>query len=931
MGFDVMSPIWLAFIPVGIVSIILLSKGLKRKGDVKRNAVIFLRSLLITLLLLVGAKVGLTWTVNDTATVYLIDASDSMKNSNTISESFIREAMGYMKDTDIAGVILFGEDPVMENFLSKEPTFEKINSMVKGSFTNIERAITAGISILPDKNRKRIVLITDGEENEGDSSKAAGILRDKGIDFKVFKVDRDRGNEAAIVNITAPAGLNKNERYNIVVNIKSNFKTTGKLILFDCNEKAAEEIVEISKGENKFVFSDTADSTGFKTYRAVLEADGDRDRRNNEASAIINVMDEPTVLLLEGSAGEGEEIAKMLSAAGLDYKRMHAEAAPSSIQSLIQYKAIILTNVSAEKLNNGFLNSLEPYVKDFGGGLVVIGGDDSFALGGYYKTPLEKVLPVNMELKGKKAIPDMSIVLVIDKSGSMTDGSGGVTRIELAKEAASRVLDSLRDQDIIGVLAFDTSMYWVVEPQKLGNREEIRNNIGSIRADGGTSILPPLKEGIKTIKSIDSKIKHVILLTDGQAEKTGYDDVLSDAAASGITVSTVAVGRDADSNLLRYISQKADGRFYQTDEYTNLPTIFAKETFMAAKAYLNNREFTPTLVSTHPIITNAVKEGLPNLLGYVAASPKDTARVVLESDEGDPVLSLWQYGLGKTVAWNSDMNGIWSGNYVNWDNNGLLWNGIVNWTIENYDDEELQIDTQLDGGYAFINVKQKDSNEEYVTKAIITSPSLGTSEISLNAEAPGQYGGSFKLDEIGSFLIKVVQEEGGEIIRSLGTGLSVPYSPEYAIDAKTDTLDRLVSESGGRYINSPKEIYEGNIADVRGRKDLTAVLLLLAFTVFLVDIAARRLKLPFDKIIKKFNNMSKKVRIKRKEDISKAKAKKWDIRKSGTVDNTSQSIENNIAEKKDNIVIRDADKTEDKKKTGNEILDTTALLKRKRR
>jgi hypothetical protein len=221
VGFDVMSPIWLAFIPVGIVSIILLSKGLKRKGDVKRNAVIFLRSLLITLLLLVGAKVGLTWTVNDTATVYLIDASDSMKNSNTISESFIREAMGYMKDTDIAGVILFGEDPVMENFLSKEPTFEKINSMVKGSFTNIERAITAGISILPDKNRKRIVLITDGEENEGDSSKAAGILRDKGIDFKVFKVDRDRGNEAAIVNITAPAGLNKNERYNIVVNIKS--------------------------------------------------------------------------------------------------------------------------------------------------------------------------------------------------------------------------------------------------------------------------------------------------------------------------------------------------------------------------------------------------------------------------------------------------------------------------------------------------------------------------------------------------------------------------------------------------------------------------------------------------------------------------------------------------------------------------------------
>lgn len=931
MGFDVMSPIWLAFIPMGIVFIILLSKDLKRKGNAKRNAAIFLRCLLITLLLLVGAKIGFTWTVNDTATVYLIDASDSMKSNNLISESFVREAMGDMKDTDTAGVILFGGDPVMENFLSKEPAFEKINSMVKGNYTNIERAITAGISILPEKSKKRVVLITDGEENDGDSHKTAGILRDKGIDFKVFKVDRDRGNEVAVVNVTAPPRLNKNERYNIVVNIKSNFKTTGKLVLFDGNERAAEEVVEISRGDNKFVFSDIAEGTGLKTYRAVLEADGDSDGRNNEASSIINVLDEPTVLLLEGSAGEGEEIAKMLSASGLDYKRMQAEAAPSSLQSLVQYKTIVLSNVSAEKLNNGFLDSLEPYVKDFGGGLVVIGGDDSFALGGYFKTPLEKVLPVNMELKGKKAIPDMSIILVIDRSGSMSDGSGGVTRIELAKEAASRVLDSLRDQDIIGVLAFDTGMYWVVEPQKPGNREEIRNNIGSIRAGGGTSILPPLKEGIKTIKSIDSKIKHVILLTDGQAEKTGYDDVLSDAAASGITVSTVAVGRDADSNLLKYISQKAGGRFYQTDEYTNLPTIFAKETFMAAKAYINNREFTPRLVSTHPVIINAARGGLPNLLGYVAASPKDTARVVLESDEGDPILSLWQYGLGKSVAWNSDMSGIWSGNYVSWENNALLWNDIINWTIENYDDEELQIDTQLGGGYAFIDVKQKDSNEEYATKAIITAPSLVTSEISLTAEAPGQYGGAFKLDEIGSFLIKVVQEEEGEIVRSLGTGLSVPYSPEYAIDAKTDTLDRLINESGGRYINSPKEVYEGHMADVRGRKDLTAILLLLAFSLFLIDIAARRMNLPFNKIVKMFDNMSEKVKIKRKEDIIKVKAENSDIRKSGTVDNTSQSIEDSIVEEKEKPAIKDADKKEDRKKTGNEILDTTALLKRKRR
>lgn len=930
MGFDIISPIWLAFLPIGIPIIFLMSKGLKRKGRVKKNTAIFLRCMLITLLILVCAKIGLTWTINDTATVFLIDASDSMKGSDPATESFVKEAINMMKVPDRAGVILFGEDPVMESFLSQEPSFERIRTIVKGNYTNMERAITAGISVLPEKSRKRIVLITDGEENEGDSSKTAGILKEKGIDFKVLMVEKDKGKEAAVVNVVAPARLNKNEKYNVIVNIKSNFKTKGKLTLFDGNEKAIEEFVDISKGENKYVFSDKADSAGYKTYKAVLEADEDSDSRNNEASAIINVLDEPVILLLEGKSNDGEEIAKMLSAANLDYKRYNAEGAPTTIQSLIQYKTIILSNVSAEKLNNGFINALEPYVKDFGGGLVAVGGDDSFALGGYYKTPLEKVLPVNMELKGKKAIPDMSILLVIDKSGSMSDGFGGTSRIELAKEAASRVLDSLRDQDDIGVLAFDDSMYWVVEPQKPGDREEIRNMIGSIREGGGTSILPPLKEAVKTIKGIDSKIKHVILLTDGQAEKTGYDDVLLDAATSGITVSAVAVGHDADANLLKYISQKAGGRFYQTDEYTNLPAIFAKETFMAAKAYLNNREFVPRIVSTHPVINNVIEGGLPKLLGYVAASPKDTARVVLESDEGDPVLTLWQYGLGKTIAWNSDMSGKWSGNYVNWENNITLWNGIINWTIENYDDNELQIDTYLEGGNALIDVRQRESSEEFATKAIITTPSLDTIELKLNAEAPGQYKGVFKTGEIGNFLIKVIQSSDGEIVSSVGTGLTVPYSPEYKIDAKTDGIDRLINESGGRYIKSPKEVYEGDIAQVRGRKDLTPYLLLLAFIILLADIAVRRLNLPFEKALKSFNKLLKKIKISKKENkiVTQDDKSKESIDKK--VDIKKEDMYNYKSKEEINTDLKKEEKANGKDAIGKETLNTTALLKKKR-
>lgn len=916
MVIDFIRPLWLILIPAAIIFLFITSKNLNRKGRLRKNIILIIRSILFTLLLLSIAGMGIVWTVDDNATIFLVDSSDSMKDYYGVSEKFIKEALNQMTNKDAAGIILFGEEPQMENFLSLKPAFEKIINTTGDRYTNIEKAITAGMSILPDKSRKRIVLVTDGEENEGDSSKIAAILKEKGIDLKVKKIDKDKGSEVAALSVTAPQSLNIGEEYNIVVNIESNINTIGKLTLFDGNEKAAEEKVDISKGENRFVFKDKADTTGFKTYRAIIDAFEDKESRNNEASTFMNILDEPMILLIEGKPGEGEEISKMLDASNAYYKRVEAQSAPSSLQSLVQYKTIILSNVSAENLNDGFLEALEPYVKDFGGGLIASGGEDSFALGGYYKTSLEKVLPVNMELKGKKAIPDMSIILVIDKSSSMSQSSGGITKLDLAKEAAARVLDSLRDGDEIGVLAFDTSMYWVVEPQKIANRDEIRNDIGTIRQGGGTSILPPLEEAVKTAKGLDSKIKHVILLTDGQAEKTGYDKVLEDAANSGITVSTVAAGQDADINLLQYISQKAGGRFYQTDEYTNLPTIFAKETFMAAKAYLNNREFVPRITSLHPVIGNAVEMGLPKLLGYVAASPKDTARVVLESDEGDPILTLWQYGLGKTAAWNSDMTGRWSANYVKWENNLTLWNNLINWTIENYEGQDLEVDTSIEGGYGQIKAKQIDNNEEFATKAVITTPSLKTIEIDLAAEAPGQYIGSFRLDEIGTYLIKAVQSKEGEIQRTVGTGLSVPYSPEYAIDAKTDKLDRLVNEAGGKYIKDPKEVYEGPIADVTGRRDLTSSLLLLALLLFLADIAIRRLNLPLERLAGLFDNVSKIIKIERKENKEKV---------------SGENI--NIVQKTDSTIEKQSkvEKGEKQIKAETKPLDTTALLKRKKK
>lgn len=924
MGFDIGKPVYLLLILAVDVMLFLTTKNLRARAGGKKAVILAARFFTCFFLILALSELGIVWTVEETSTIFLLDASDSMAAYRKDVESFMKEALDLMKDKDKAAVISFGEEPVMESFLAQQPVFEQIGKIDGSKYTNIEKALNAAVSVLPESSRKRIVIITDGEENEGNSSNIAGVLKDKAVDLKVMKIQREKGNEVAAISLTAPQTLNLGEEFNISVNIKSNVNTLAKLTLFDGSQKAAEENIELTKGENRFVFKDIADTRGFKTYRAVVEADLDTEMRNNEASAFINVLDKPMILLLEDKEGEGNEIAKILDGAKTDYKRLSAKSAPSDLQSLAQYKTIILANVSAENLSDGFLKALEPYVRDLGGGLVATGGDDSFALGGYFKTSLEKVLPVNMELKGKKAIPDMSIFVVIDKSGSMASVSGGITKLDLAKEAAARVLDSLRDNDDIGVLAFDNAQYWVVQPQKPGDREALRSDIGTITQGGGTSILPALEEAVDKMKNQTSKIKHIILLTDGQAENTGYDKLLEEAKNVGITISTVAAGYDADIQLLEYIAQEAGGRFYVTDQYTNIPTIFAKETFMVARAYLNKREFAPRLVSMHSVLEGVAEGGMPNLMGYIASSPKDSARVILESDEGDPILTIWQYGLGKTVAWNSDMKGTWSKNYVNWDKNSVLWNNLINWTIENYSTEDLEISARIQGGYGEISAVQKNSNETIDTRAVITTPSLGKIEVDLNPEAPGRYKGSFRIDDTGAYIIKVTQSKYGEVQRAVNTGISVQYSPEYSMDANSHKLERLVIESGGKYIKDAKEVFEGTLAPVKGRVDLTSPLLLLALLAFLLDIAVRRLKLPMDKIVELFNGICSRVGKMKTGNVNKSEHPKSD-------EAMQQKPEKNIEEKKHSVEGKKEKQSKDKKKASTGTLNTEALLKRKRK
>jgi Mg-chelatase subunit ChlD len=922
MAINFARPYLLIILPILLFALFYTAKRLNRIYKLKKNIILTIRIIIFTLLILALAGFSLKWAAKDTTTVFVVDASDSMLTSRAEAEKFVAEALDKKSPKDSAAVLVFGDNAQVESFISKAPAFNKIETKINGTYTNIENALTAAISMFTENSKKRVVLITDSEENEGKASKTAPSLIEQGIDFKVYNLEKTVGNEVAVDSVSVPQRLNMGEDFNVVVNITSTVNTDAKLTLFSGKEKVAEENVQLSKGGNSFVFKDRASIGGFKNYKVIVEAGLDGEVKNNEASAFTNVKDKPRVMVIEDAKGEADALINILKASGIEYSKVSAASVPRTLQELTTYKTIISCNVSAENLNEGFLNALEPYVKDFGGGFVATGGDNSFALGGYFKTNLEKVLPVNIEMKGKKEIPDMSMMLIIDKSGSMTGGQGGITKLDIAKEAAARTLDSLRARDEIGVLTFDDTNYWVIKPKKAEDKDSLRDDIGTIRSGGGTSILPALDEGYNTLKKSNAKIKHIILLTDGQAEQSGYDELIKKIKEDNITVSTVAVGGDADRGLLENIAKGADGRFYFTDDIANIPRIFAKETFMAAKAYLNNREFTPVISSSHPIISAVAENGLPSLLGYLGASPKDAAKVILRSDEDDPILTVWQYGLGKTAAWNSDVSGKWSRNYIGWENNARLWQNIINFTVESYETETASIEAVMEGSKGIISFADKDTTNETPTTATIVTPSLESIEVKLYPTAPGKYGGSFDVKEPGVYMIKGMQNKDGEITNAVTNGLAVQYSPEYKIASEASTLDMLVKEAGGTYIKTVEEVYKGNPKEVSGRTDLANAFLIIALILFVLDIALRRLNFSFDKLSVGAAAIKQSVPNKinsRKKSLKKAALikKKQDYKGKLEVENDTK-----ITEQVNKVPV-------EKKKAETETLNTSELLKRK--
>ncbi|MDQ2087186.1 VWA domain-containing protein [Herbivorax sp. ANBcel31] len=849
MVFNFNHPLILLVFPVLAAYLLYVSRGMTGLSKIKRRIIVILRMTVLLLLILCLAGFGLKTASRYTTTVFLVDSSDSAIESNNKAEEFIKDSIDSKGKNDKVGIARFGADVSAELTPTLNPRFKALQTKINSGFTNIERALNHVVSMIPADDNKRVVLMSDGEENAGNVFSAVNILNDRGISLDVFMLESEEGKDVQLTSIDVPHSVRLNENFDAFIRVDSNIRTTGTLSLYRDRQLVSETDVEIQEGENNFVFPQTAEEGGMITYSAEIDAMDDTISQNNKSSAFVHVDDISNILMIQGDAEEGREIEKILKE-DVNIRAVSPEAVPSSLEQLQRYDAFVISNVPVERFSNTFLENLETSIRYMGKGLLVTGGEESYGLGGYKDTYLETVLPVEMDIKTKEEHPNLGLLLVIDKSGSMSAGSYGVTIMELAKEAAIHSTEVLTQHDYVGVIAFDNNVEWVVDTQKLDDLQKVQDAIASIRAGGGTTILPSLEEAVKSLKEdADAKLKHIILLTDGIAERSGYEPVIREMEESGITLSTVAFGQMADTELLRMLANRGNGRYYYVDEFSDMPKIFAKETTMAAKTYINNRQFTPILRSYSPILDDI--EFIPDLYGYIRTTKKPSSRVIFSSDEDEPILATWHYGLGRTAAWTSDAKGMWTEDWMNWEESSRFWKNILSWLVQKKVQDDYIVSGGIEDGKGFIEFEMPVDEviDDGEVRASLISPSGKEEQTYLETMSPGVYRGKFSADETGVYITNVSIDSEGETIDTTIDGIVVPYSPEYNIDRidGKELLERVVYESGGRIIKNSNEVFSGDTDPIENINDMTDTLLLLALILLMIDITIRRLNISFRK------------------------------------------------------------------------------------
>jgi Ca-activated chloride channel family protein len=793
-----------------------------------------------------------SWVTRDSrvATVVLVDVSDSVSDKQLDAARAYLADLAKAKGEGSLQVVSFAEKPKVVR--GSGGTFEIARHVGAGAGTDVQSAMQLAYGLYPDGYLPRLVVISDGNQTTGDVAVESYRAKELGVRVSWRTFDQDKVAEVRVIGVSLPDEVKVGQPFEVTAEVWSTEPQKVTLALAQDefpNPLDPSKAVDLREGKNLVKFKSEAKRAGATTYRLKLSRfEKDTEKQNNEAVMTTPVKGRPNVLYVEGGTirdpGQAGYMQRALEHENIDVEVRGPRGLPSTAKELEKFDLVLVSDVPAHFVGTAQMAALDSYVQSFGGGLIMAGGEDSFGSGGYQGTRIEQIMPVRFDSQRDRDKPDIALVLVIDRSGSMQG-----QKLEAAKESARVTAQVLEPTDMIGVVAFDSEAQVFIRPVRASAKTRISAEIARLQSGGGTNIYPGLREAFELLQGIDAKVKHVIVLSDGEAPYDGIVDLVQDMRAARITVSCVGVA-GADRNLLSIIADNGDGRLYMVEDLGNLPKIFMKETTEAQKSQLVEDAIHVRIAKRVEAIEGTGVENAPVLHGYVTTKPKPTSETILISDLGEPILARWRHGAGNVVAWTSDVKNRWSAEWLRWNGYPKFWAQVIRTTMRRKVYDSYDLFAKVDDGRAQVVVDAIDPNDRFVneldTVLEVIDPKTNkvTAEIPMDQAAAGRYVADFRVQRYGSYLLKAVHKrEGKTVAESMGS-VALPYPLEYLKSTPDpEPLQHAATVTGGHDQAKPAQVWSAEGESVSYTQDLWPWVLLGVAILFLLDIYARRVRM----------------------------------------------------------------------------------------
>jgi Mg-chelatase subunit ChlD len=639
-------------------------------------------------------------------TLFVLDRSESI--SPRIREKAGRLVVKYMEGMtphDRTGIVVFGKEPVVEWVTASDGVRwpgPGIHSVPDGSETHIAKALRLAATLFPEGYEKHLVLLSDGHETggPGDPEDTAARLGLDGIILHVVPLGGARSPGLFLKNVHLPASVHPGVPFTIRTVIEGG--GDGELRVFrNGTLKIRETVRKSDLAAGTFPIRFQEEGSGYRRYDIELAGGPASAPMIQRREGIVRSEGPAKVLYLAGPGTDGRgppPLVKILRGQGVPVEWVSpaafADRLPRDPLEWSAYGLVVIDNLPASEISSDFRSFLPRYVHEMGGGFLMVGGEEGFGPGGYGDTPVETMMPVSMKVPTGSRVSGMELILLLDKSGSMDEQSGTRQKWKSAVEAAVATLKDLRRGDAVGILAFDTKVREILPLQKNASSEEVHRRLKEIVPGGGTDIPFALEKALTEFRNSRTKtagrsVRHLILLSDGKTQQeTDVTGVIGRLKQAGVTVSAVSIGEDRDTKMLQRLAAGTGGRFYREGESGpgpgDLEKIFRRETLLASDRWFVTEPSRPALkepLEGLEAVLAPYRDSLPPFQGYVRTSPKASAPILLESDRGDPLIAAWHYGNGRVVAFTSDGNGRWSGEWVNWPPFQAWVGSLVRWAM----------------------------------------------------------------------------------------------------------------------------------------------------------------------------------------------------------------------------------------------------------